>query len=191
MNKSELRKAYLAKQNAIPRDERSLSSQQIADKFFDNFGLENVAYIHCFIAINKFNEIDTSVIFQTLWEKFTAIETVVPRVDLNSGEIESIEYTAKTNISTNAWGIPEPLHSQHIETDKIDIVLVPGLCFDMQGHRVGYGKGYYDRFLSKCRPDCLKIGLSYFQPIEEIPDANELDVKLDYCITPESVLYFN
>ena len=63
---------------------------------------------------------------------------------------------------------------------SIDMVLVPGLCFDGDGHRVGYGKGFYDRFLKTCRPDCIKIGLSYFEPVESIDDVHEGDVRLDF-----------
>jgi 5-formyltetrahydrofolate cyclo-ligase len=59
--------------------------------------------------------------------------------------------------------------------------------FDRRGFRVGYGKGFYDKFLSECRADCLKIGLSYFEPIDEISDAQNFDVRLDCCITPKEI----
>jgi 5-formyltetrahydrofolate cyclo-ligase len=55
---------------------------------------------------------------------------------------------------------------------------------------VGYGKGFYDRFLSDCRPHCIKIGLSFFEPEIDIVDVLESDIKLDYCVTPESVFTF-
>ena len=70
------------------------------------------------------------------------------------------------------------------------MVLVPLLCFDRSGHRVGYGKGYYDRFLRKCRADCKKIGLSMFDPVDEITDAGESDVRLDLVITPTATVSF-
>jgi len=56
---------------------------------------------------------------------------------------------------------------------------------------VGYGKGYYDRFLKRCRTDCLKVGLSYFGPVETIPEAHDADIPLDCCITPEVIQTFN
>ena len=77
-----------------------------------------------------------------------------------------------------------------IDEKEIDLVLVPLLCFDKKGFRVGYGKGFYDRFLSKCRSDVLKIGLSYFKPVEKIEDVRDFDVALDYCITPKGVWHF-
>jgi 5-formyltetrahydrofolate cyclo-ligase len=64
------------------------------------------------------------------------------------------------------------------------------LIFDEVGNRVGYGKGYYDRFLAGCKPEMLKIGLSFFSPVESVEDADFFDKKLDFCITPESVYAF-
>jgi 5-formyltetrahydrofolate cyclo-ligase len=74
--------------------------------------------------------------------------------------------------------------------EEIDLVFVPLLCVDKKGNRVGYGKGYYDKFLKECRRDIIKIGFSYFEPVEKIDDVNRYDVKLNYCITPESFYSF-
>jgi 5-formyltetrahydrofolate cyclo-ligase len=63
-------------------------------------------------------------------------------------------------------------------------VVVPLLSFDKRGHRVGYGKGFYDRFLSECSRDCIKIGLSFFAPVEVIDDVNRHDVTLDLFVMP-------
>jgi 5-formyltetrahydrofolate cyclo-ligase len=62
--------------------------------------------------------------------------------------------------------------------------------FDKKGYRVGYGRGFYDRFLSRCRKDCIKVGFSYFEPVDEIEDVCSLDVKLNYCITHEKFYIF-
>lgn len=72
----------------------------------------------------------------------------------------------------------------------LDAVLVPLIAFDARGFRVGYGKGFYDRFLKTCRADCLKIGLSLFPPVEKIADTADFDVKLDACATPEKIWRF-
>ena len=69
-------------------------------------------------------------------------------------------------------------------------MIVPLLCFDARGHRVGYGKGYYDRFLQKCRPDCIKAGLSFFPPVKKIDDIHVADVQLDLVVTPNETFYF-
>jgi 5-formyltetrahydrofolate cyclo-ligase len=67
---------------------------------------------------------------------------------------------------------------------------MPLLIFDKQGNRVGYGKGFYDRFLQKCSPNALKVGICLEKPIEQIEDLNEFDVKMDVCITPFGVWRF-
>ena len=85
----------------------------------------------------------------------------------------------------NRWGIREPVSGEVLGPEQIDLVIVPLLCFDASGHRVGYGRGMYDRFLAGCRADCLKVGLSYFPPVAAIDDVSETDIGLDVCITPE------
>jgi 5-formyltetrahydrofolate cyclo-ligase len=73
---------------------------------------------------------------------------------------------------------------------KIDVAFVQLMAFDKKGHRVGYGKGFYDKFLAKCKPEIIKIGLSFFEPEELISDVLESDVMLDYCVTPSGVYEF-
>jgi len=187
MTKSDLRDSYLPKQRALSPVERSTQSQQIADRFFDTLDLVRSRYLHCFIATDKFNEVDTTLIFQRLWKEQPDLVTLVPRVNFESAEMENLKFTPDTDLVQNVWGIHEPSHDECVETAQIDIVLVPLLCFDERGHRVGYGKGFYDKFLSTCRKDCVKAGLSYFPPVEKIDDAADHDVRLDLCITPDRV----
>lgn len=187
MKKSDLRATYLSKQKAISPDDRVGASTRIADQFFSNFVLADVSFLHCFVPIEKFNEINTRPLFAKLWRDFAQIQTVVPRVDFAADEIRNLKFTHETELVRNAWDIEEPSHDEFVETEKIDMVLVPGLCFDIGGHRVGYGKGFYDRLLKTCRPDCVKIGLSYFEPIALIDDVHEGDVQLDFVVTPDLV----
>ena len=99
--------------------------------------------------------------------------------------------TDSTSFKKNSWGIPEPVDGILVPEGKIDVVFVPLLAFDVLGNRVGYGKGYYDTFLNKCRQETIKIGLSFFQAEDDlISDVHENDVGLDYCITPEKVYTF-
>lgn len=190
MTKSELRKHYLEKRkglNAVAVAEMSLL---IADHLFTSFDLSVIKTLHCFISISKFNEIDTSIIFQKVWSDFPDIDTLAPRMDRSIDELEHLPYTAASETLENSWGIREPAGTQKADPKKIDLVLVPLLCFDERGFRVGYGKGYYDKFLARCRPDCLKIGLSYFPPVERIDDIHGGDVPLNGCVTVDSVYRF-
>jgi len=192
MLKAELRKIYLARRRALSGAERRRLSEKIAALFFEKFDLAQISYLHCFLPIEKFKEIDTRLIFERVRTDFPSVQTLAPRVDFETGEMESLKLTPATGLAQNRWGIDEPAAGDElIEIEKIDLVVVPLLCFDARGFRVGYGKGFYDRFLARCRKDCLKIGLSYHsQPADEIEDANERDVRLDFCVTPNDVRRF-
>ena len=190
MNKSELRKIYLGKRQMLSPQERGTASAKIAANFFRDFDFGKIHVLHCFIPIERFNEVDTRPIFQHIWSEFPQIQTVVPRVNHETEELESLKYGPEVELVQSRWDIQEPVHDEYVEPNKIDMVLVPLLCLDRRGHRVGYGKGYYDRLLRRCRPDCIKIGLSIFEPIDKIDDAHEGDVTLDLGITPTCTIDF-
>jgi len=190
MKKSKLRKIYLTKQISLSEVERRERGAQISRQFFTNFDLDGIRFLHLFLSISEKNEIDTSFFINDLWSDYINIRTIVPRVDFEADVLEHVKFNSESTLKVSNWGIPEPVGNQLIDEKKIDLVLVPLLCFDERGYRVGHGKGYYDKFLSKCRKDCLKIGLSFFQPIEEIEDLHKFDVPLDFCITPERIWSF-
>lgn len=191
MDKERLREICLARQKSLSEDARRRLSQKIAENFFAGFDLAQIRFLHCFLPIRKFNEIDTRIILTRLRKSFPQVENFVPRVNFESGEIENARFTETAKLVENQWNIQEPSGEDLIESAEIDLVLVPLLCFDEQGFRVGYGKGFYDRFLKNCRAGCLKIGLSYFPPVEKIRDAQTFDVRLDYCVTPEKIFDFS
>ena len=98
--------------------------------------------------------------------------------------------TYSTTIKSIDWGILEPIDGIPIENSKIEVVFIPLLCFDKQGHRVGYGAGYYDNFLGDCNPETVKIGLSLFEVEKDIDDIYKGDIPLNYCVTPQEVYRF-
>jgi 5-formyltetrahydrofolate cyclo-ligase len=188
MTKSELRQIYLTRQKSLSRAEREIRSRQITEQFFEHFTLENFKNLHLFLSIEKNGEIDTQFIYQKIRQDFPPISLFAPRV--RESELEHLAFTEQTKLVENSWQISEPAGDELFDEKLFDMVIVPMLCFDKSGYRVGYGKGFYDRFLSKCRPDCLKIGVSFFEPVDEISDINRFDVKLDYCLTPNRVWKF-
>jgi len=187
MTKSELRKIYFEKRKNLAPEEVSKKSLQVAERFFESFDLKKINFLHCFLPIEKFHEIDTKLILHRVWFEFAHIETIVPRVNFETNTLENLKFTPFTELVQNAWMIHEPAQGDLVSCEKIDAVLIPLLCFDKKGFRVGYGKGFYDKFLKNCPADCLKIGLSHFPPIDEIEDVNDFDVRLDFCITPEEI----
>ena len=190
MTKSELRKVYLAKRRELSAEELAANSRYIADRFFGNIDLTAIKTIHTFIAIEKLNEVDTSVIYTRIWRDFPQIRTLAPVTDLDSGVVEHFKLDASTGLIESRWGIREPVGGESVDAPEMDLVLVPLFCFDERGYRIGYGRGFYDKFLSQCRPDCLKVGLSVFEPVKVIGDADEHDVQLNRCITPENIFSF-
>ena len=146
-------------------------------------------YYHIFLPISSKNEIDTSFILSILHGKDKNI--VLPKITNHGTSLSHILLTDSTRLIANSWGVPEPMEGLEVPALKIDVVFVPLLAFDTKGNRVGYGKGFYDSFLSQCRPDVIKVGLSAFKAEPEISDVNENDIALDYCVTPEKNYSFS
>lgn len=191
MTKSQLRKHYLSKRKAISAEEIAIKSHKIADLLFANFDLSKVENLHIFLPIIKHNEINTWLIIKELQQNFPAINIIIPKIIPENFEIEHYLFDEKKLIE-NPWGILEPSgeNQNKIESKKIDLVIIPLLIFDKSGNRVGYGKGFYDRFLQQCKPATLKIGVCLEEPTETIEDINDYDIKMDFCITPDKIYEF-
>jgi len=187
MLKHELRKKYKNLRAEISPDQASDFSLILANHVLQ-IPIWDFFYFHIFLSIEDKNEVDTLPLITLLQGRDKHV--IVPKMT-GSTSMDNYLLTDSTSLKKNSWGIPEPVDGFWVPEEKIDVVFVPLLAFDSQGNRVGYGKGYYDTFLRKCRKDTLKIGLSFF-PAEDdlIKDVHENDVKLDYCITPSKVYAF-
>ena len=182
MNKKELRSHFLERRKEIDLDIAHRKSIGIANTFFEQVVLSGEETIHTFLPILKNNEVDTWLIINRLKTKYPEITIVAPRTDFKTNSMTHYVIDKETEIKLNKFGIPEPQNGQIIEENQIDVVLTPLLVVDKQNYRVGYGGGFYDRFFKKCKKETLKIGLGFFEPIQEISDINDLDVKLDLYI---------
>lgn len=107
-----------------------------------------------------------------------------PKTDSSRMTMKAIRTDDDTRFRRNQYNIYEPEDGDEVNPSGMDLIFVPLLAFDKKGNRVGYGKGYYDRFLQFCRGDCMKIGFSYFEPLEHIDDPGDFDVPLTLCVTP-------
>lgn len=125
-----------------------------------------------------------------IWRSYPHITTVVPRINRKKKKMECAVYDPMSRLIPNFWGIFEPLNTRVIADNAIDAVIVPLVAFDKHGNRVGYGGGYYDKFLALCREDCPKIGVSLFDPVDQIDGIAEFDIRLDHCVTPDKVWSF-
>lgn len=179
MNKAELRKYYKNERNDLSLDDRELAAHSIAEKVNDNWSFENKT-ISVFLPIERLLEVDTTTLIKTLKKKNVLC---APVSDLETHEMEHYTFT-DDSLVRNEWDIPEPKNGRHVPPEDIDVVLVPLLISDIFGHRLGYGKGFYDRFLSRCNTQTLFVGLNYFEPIPQLPDVGIHDKSLHYLVTP-------
>lgn len=190
MTKQELRKIYLQKRQALSEGEYGQLTFQLYQNFFSNIDLSFIRVLHIFLPIASKKEVDTWLIIDRIRREYPHIRISIPKVNNKTGELENFYFEGLHQLATNEWGIQEPKQGIPTEPEKIDVVLVPLLAFDKQGHRVGYGKGYYDKFLITCRPDCKKIGLSLFTAEEKIENVSETDIRLNQCLTPTKAFQF-
>jgi 5-formyltetrahydrofolate cyclo-ligase len=189
-SKQELRKFFLQKRKSLTEGELVQANQSIYHLFFQHFDLSFIKVIHTYLPLEKNHEPDTWQIIDRIRREFPHVRIAIPKISGVTNQLENIYFEGLHQIELNVWGIPEPKQGIPVPLEKIDFVIVPLLIFDKQGNRVGYGKGFYDRFLKECRPDCKKIGFSFFDPIDRISDAEDFDVKLDGCITPSMIYSF-
>lgn len=151
----------------------------------------NVQYIMGFMPMQKFREPNVLLLIQDIRKRCPELQLAFPRVRKDSIEMDALLVTADTSYILSSWGIQEPEADPVLEPSAIDMIFIPLLAFDNKGYRVGYGKGVYDTFLQRCRPDVFKIGISYFGPVPEISDTYPGDIPLDVCITPDKIHAFN
>jgi|TARA_R110000737_G_scaffold353439_1_gene405372 5-formyltetrahydrofolate cyclo-ligase len=187
MTKQELRELFIEKRKGLSPGELGSYSTSIVESALTTFQMEN-KMASLFLPIERQKEINT----YSLWEKITGFgsQVAVPVMNKQKGDLKHILFVSHDQLAVNDFGVPEPQTGKVIAAHKIDVVFVPLLCFDERGHRVGYGGGYYDRFLKKCNPQCKFIGLSVFPPVDKIDDIVNSDIKLDAVITPEKVYRF-
>ena len=191
MLKKDLRQKYKAKRQELNEVEIEYLSLAIANKVL-TLPIWDKTYFHIYLPIAEHKEVNTEYILHLLSGKDK--EIVISKTDFASRNMTHFLLTDNTKIKKNEYNIPEPVDgpdaSGEVPTHKINVVFVPLLAFDKTGHRAGYGKGFYDKFLSECNPETIKIGLSFFEAEKNIADVFENDVKLDYCVTPNEVYKF-
>ena len=180
----------LQKRRGYSPEEIAGRSRQICRRFFAYFPVSKFRHIHLFLPITSQNEVDTWLIVKHVRAHFPTVKMVVPVIQRATETLTHYLLTPETKLVLNHWQVPEPHGAEPIAEAALDMVLVPLLGFDEQGHRVGYGKGYYDRFLALCRPDAVTVGLSLEEPVPRIADVHAADVSLQFAVTPAHVYRF-
>lgn len=187
MNKKEARKKSKEERQKLSFEQVDEKSLAIANQLVQ-MDIWNKTYYHLFLPIEEQKEVNSEYILNILQAKDK--EIVISKSDFATTSMTHYLLTDNTKIKKNVYNIPEPINGLPVPSEMIDVVFVPLLAYDKLGNRVGYGKGFYDKFLSECKPDVIKIGLSFFEPEDLIDDVFENDVKLDFCVTSERVICF-
>jgi 5-formyltetrahydrofolate cyclo-ligase len=192
MLKAAIRQEFIDKRKALSDDLYFELGQRISDQFFFHFHskLLEIKMIHIFLPIEKNKEPNTNFILKILFQRFRKLKVIVPKTDFLTKELSHYQIDEGDILQENKYGILEPNIGSPINESELDLIIIPLLAYDQKGNRIGYGGGFYDRFLGKTRPDCLKIGLSFFDPTEYIKPEST-DIKLDFCVCPHKIWAFS
>ena len=192
--KAVLRRAALAHRHALPPAEVAQRSQLLCEQLFQHFPVAEWRWLHVFLPLARYNEPDTWCIIRRIWAEGLGVRLAVPVMQPDGVSLKHYELTPQTLLHTNHWGISEPEApaAAEVPATAFDAVLVPLLAVDAAGHRVGYGGGFYDRFLAQCGPKTQLIGVNVLAeaPIARIANVLPTDVPLTACLTPGGLWRF-
>ena len=182
-----LKQDILKKRESLKLEEIQKKSSEIRSSLYSLPIFKAAKNIMFYLSFN--NEVDTQVIIKELLIKKEKT-IIVPFVLKNNPILQLSELKNFNELEPKTFGILEPKKSyiREFNHEKLDIVLIPGMVFDIKGHRIGYGYGYYDRFLKKLKSHKKKIGLAYdFQVFDKIPEEQH-DVPVDIIVTETRII---
>ncbi len=188
-DKKSLRSIYIQKRKELNADELRIFNQNIHQHFLHYFSGLACKNAHIYLPIARLIEVDTWPLIAEFQRM--GLDIYVPKFSEDDHQMQSAKLKPETECKTNKWGAPEPLLAEiHDQKIAIDVLIAPLLAYDVKGYRVGYGKGYYDRFISQLNPVPRIIGLSFFEPELLITDVDTYDMAMNACATPEGIKIF-
>ena len=180
--KRALRERVRMLRDALPAQERARRSEEISRRLFSLEAVAGAATVMVFSAFGS--EVETEPIIERLAREGRRV--ALPRVE--GGEIVAVRYRPGDPVRTASFGASEPTGSEILAPEEIDVVVTPGLAFDRRGHRVGYGGGFYDRFLARAGAGTPRIGVCFaVQLVEEVPHG-EPDLAVDVVVTEDEIV---
>lgn len=189
MIKKEARKIYREKRIALTDAERAKLDDLLLIQF-QTAALPFLSTVLSYWPIEENHEPNTHLFTEYLRFRNPELKISYPVSDFSSLSMTAVAVDIDTPFTKKELNIYEPQQGELVLPGDIDMVLVPLLAFDIKGYRIGYGKGFYDKYLAECREDCIKTGFCYFDPLERISDCNDFDVPLNLCITPHNIYVF-
>ncbi len=187
LTKSEIRRQTLARRDELPELLHVAYSRLIRNatiELIDSLGMKSV---HCYLSYRS--EVSTSGLIADLIDNgVTVIVPVVRRIE----GVEVMEHALLKDpavLTSGAYGIPEPANAEIVTSLSVDAVILPVAAFDGFGNRIGYGKGFYDRFLHTLPRNVQRIGLAYsVQEVDQLPHEPH-DEKLAMIVTEQGITF--
>ena len=189
MTKDQLRAIYKTKRGSISETEK-LKLDDLLLIQFQSFDISQIRNLFTYWPMEDHKEPNVELMARYLRLMLPDLQVAYPLTNGIDYSMQAILTNEDTEFKTNKWGITEPIGDITIPNGQLDLIFIPLLAFDQKGYRVGFGKGYYDRYLLHCKSDTIKMGFSYFEPVSQIADTNQFDVPLNYCITPQHIYEF-
>jgi len=188
--KQTLKSGILEKRKSLSREEVKEKSAKIKQKLYSLPEFKKAKNIMFYVSFN--NEADTIETIKELLKNKgeNKKNIIVPYVEKNNPILQLSELKNFSDLEPKTFGIFEPKECKikKFDANKLDLVVVPGIVFDENGHRIGYGHGYYDRFLKKISSKAKKAGLAFdFQLIGKIPEEQH-DIPVDFVITEKRIV---
>lgn len=187
MLKSEIRQTVKERRKYVAPFELNRISEICTKIALERFDFNN-KIVSIFLPIEKHKEINTYELLEDIMSRGGTV--ALSKSDFDNHSLVHLKYVKSSQLEVNSIGIPEPKFGEEIPEVMLDFIFVPLLAINNKGHRVGYGKGFYDKLLAKCKPSCVFIGLNMFDDFVVIDDINSMDVPLHYCITPNGFYDF-
>lgn len=182
-HKKELREKFTALRMSLDKQSTEKKSAQIHQHLFASSMFANSGTIHTYVSMNHRNEVDTLALIHTSLQKGKSV--VIPRIE-DEVQLSHHQINSTGDLKRNEWGVPEPAGEGIINPEDLDLILVPMLGGDRFRNRLGYGKGFYDRFLKET--DALKLGLLFdIQMYAKRLPINKYDVQMDLLITESGI----
>jgi len=189
MLKKEIRNTYRDKRMQLSEAERSKMDDLMLIQF-QRVDLPFLQSVLSYWPIEENNEPNTHLFTGHLKFKNPEIKICYPVSDFTQLTMRAVSTDIDTPFEKKHLNIHEPTGGTVVSVEDIEMVFIPLLAFDEKGYRVGYGKGFYDKYLAECTEECIKTGFCYFDPVDSIEDRHEFDVPLDLCITPQNIYVF-
>jgi 5-formyltetrahydrofolate cyclo-ligase len=183
--KQRIREEILSLRNDHPKDERERKDEEIRRLLLSLPEFRRAKRILFYVSVR--GEVDTREMISESMRMGKNIAVPITEVETKSLSISELN-DANKDMEPGAFGIPEPSYPIIISPESLDLMIIPGVAFDRSGNRIGYGMGFYDRFLSGLHKDIPSIALAYgFQIVSGIPE-HAGDVRVHKIVTESGVI---